>query len=894
MSPAPLHDNQYVYYDAVHMRFIRLRDNWKLDKWFLIETRSRAKFFRLLQCLFSLAKNPDPRESRAPAAEIRASRRRIAEYLTSRPRESCQLLHHRTKTMLKVLRRQRWTCPRCFQARRYNSSHIIAPATTRAAPLAAFPASFGADSNEHDDRVLRRVFDSKPFWTEFSQKAQQKTGLPATGLIKNRYLAQPEGFITYAKDVMRQCSILVQKTLTVDTVEGYKGLSRDLDKLSDLLCRVIDLADFIRSTHPDRHFKRAATAAYTMMFEYMNQLNTTTGLNDQLKKAASIPEVYESWTEEERTVAKILIKDFSKSAIELPDKERNEFVTISNDIAEVGTEFVSWMEPAKNLVTFPSKQLTGLDPLFIKNVSKWGIATIPSIGSMAATVVSNAEDPDIRREVYMASRTASKATVDRLERLLKRRSDLAKLAGYESFAHMSLQDKMAKTPEAVNDFLQALKVDIQPVVQQELDELLELKASDAYHENFPSRINAWDKDYYVHRLMSNLYTRIRSLDSLSEFFSLGTVFQGLSRLFNRTYGVRLVPKETLPGETWHAEVRRLDVVDDTGSCVAVVYCDLFSRPGKTPNPAHFTLRCSRAIPPDELAEYGANGNSLDDAINAATEGLSYRVDEQTSTVYQLPTIALVCDFDHPSTVGFTGVEKPTLLPLRDVQTLFHEMGHALHSFLGRTALQNVSGTRCATDLAEVPSVLMEHFAFAPQVLDLWARHYQSDKPLPFALVQERLRLERQMQGVETESQIMLAMLDQTLHSRLWNGKDLNSTAIYHQVSSQTSLPDPPGTAWQGLFGHLYGYGATYYSYLFARAVAARVWTSVFEKGERAIDREAGERVKQEFLKWGGARDGWSCVAGMLQDERLAAGDQDAMRIVGKWGLRSELEHAAVL
>lgn len=732
------------------------------------------------------------------------------------------------------------------------------------------------------------MFDSKPFWNEFSKRSRNSAEGSA-GIVRNRYLATPEGFMVYAQHAMRKCSMLVQKTLAMKTVEDYTTIVRDLDRLSDLLCRVIDLSDFIRSTHPDRSYQHAASLAYSAMFEYMNQLNTTTGLNDQLKKAASMPEVYKSWTEEERTVANILLKDFNKSAIDLSDEARQEFVSLSNDIANAGTEFTETMSPQDFHVRFRAAKLKGMSPVMIKNVSKFGMAMIPTTGPIAATALTHCEDPDVRREVYMGNRTASGSTIRKLETMLTRRSQLASLAGYETYAHMALTDKLAKTPDAVNEFLQALKADTQPVIQSEIEQLLDLKESDAHDDNFPGRINAWDKDYYVNRLLSGLYTRIRAPDTLSSYFSLGSVFQGLSRLFSTVYGVRLSPKEALPGETWHDEVRRLDVVDDLGNTVAVVYCDLFARSGKSPNPAHFTLRCSRAITAEEVNEFVSEEHPFSNAVAAATEGMAYSVNQETSTVNQLPTIALICDFSHPGNSSRFS-ETPTLLSLRDVQTLFHEMGHALHSILGRTSLQNVSGTRCATDLAELPSVLMEYFAFAPEVLGLWARHWETDRPLPYALVEERLKVEKHMQGIETEGQIMMALLDQALHTRNWHeDSSLNSTQVFHQVYSKASLPDPQKTSWQGFFGHLYGYGATYYSYLFARAVAGRVWQQVFANGQRATDRAAGEKFKQEMLQWGGGRDGWKCIAGVLDDERLAAGDQEAMRQVGKWGVRGEID-----
>jgi mitochondrial intermediate peptidase len=784
--------------------------------------------------------------------------------------------------MFKSLVPSIWTCPRCFQSQIRRASTLTATISTDPSqPIIPSPAT-RSTNDVADDKILRQVFDSRAFWREFSKSSRESPLQESVGLVRNKYLKSPDGFLLYARDTTRRCQRLVEKTLSMNTVEEYKNIVRDLDRLSDLLCRVIDLSDFIRSTHPDRKYQMMATQAYSTMYEYMNQLNTTTHLNEQLKKATEIPEVYNSWTQEEQTVAKILIKDFSKSAIDLPENARKEFVSLSNKILDAGSEFVDHMAPQKPYIRFATSRLKGLGPIFIRNHSRFGLAAIPSAGSPAYEILARAEDSNVRWEMYMANRTASEKTIERLEEMLLYRYQLAKLAGYESYGHMALSDKMAQTPEAVNQFLSSLNADTQPIVQTELQELLDIKTADAYTGNFSNRINSWDKDYYVHRLMSLRHTKRRSRDTLAAYFSLGTVFQGLSRLFSRVYGIRLVPRETQPGETWHEEVRRLDVVDDSGRLVAVVYCDLFSRVGKTPNPAHFTLRCSREILPSEIAEFtNDNSHPFSDPLSAATEGNAFAQDPASGTINQLPTIALVCDFDHAD---------PTLLSLRDVQTLFHEMGHALHSILGRTQFQNVAGTRCATDLAEVPSVLMEHFALAPQVLSLWARHWQTDRELPYDLVEQELRIEKSMkQGLDTEDQITMARLDQSLHSRLWcdEEKPLDSTAVYHAISAMTSLPDPPGTARQGFFGHLYGYGATYYSYLFARAIAGKVWRDVFGGGAKACEREAGERLKGEFLSYGGSRDGWNCVAGLLRDDRLDHGGEVAMRIVGEWGVKGD-------
>lgn len=802
--------------------------------------------------------------------------------------------------MLKRLQTQPWTCAKCLDRLEQNAAQssrrtlITTAATATAAGVAhARPVTHTDPAAPEDDRALRQIFDSQPFWKDFSSRTKHQNGGKSLGLFQNRYLSKPDGFEQFAEVTLAKCKRIVKKVLAYSTPEEYKKITRDLDRLSDLLCRVIDLSDFIRSVHPDRRIQAAATQAYAIMFEYMNVLNTTTGLNDQLKIAAAMPQVWNSWTEEEKTVANILIKDFSKSAIDLAEGDRQAFVDISNDIAEVGPLFVDDMSPETPVLNLQSSRLKGMDPMVVRQLTRWGSVSLPTVGMPALLALRTVEDADTRREIYMANRTSSTKNIQRLEHLLHRRAQLAKLSGYDSFAHMALTDKMAKSPEAVNGFLDALAVANAPRARDEVNDLLELKKGDAQLGNFPSELNAWDRDYYQHRLLSSLRSKTRTPDILSAYFSLGTVMQGLSRLFNRLYGVRLVPREAAPGETWNDDVRRLDVIDEKEGHIAVIYCDLFSRAGKSPNPAHFTVRCSRRIHDDELEEAAALAQHAPDlfsnAYEAASDGLSLNFSKRDNgNLYQLPTIALICDFTLPQVGVDVRQPRPALLTFREVQTLFHEMGHALHSLLGRTSLQNVSGTRCATDFAELPSVLMEHFASAAEVLGLYARHWETDAPLDPKRVQERMALDKRTHASEVEAQIMLSMLDQRYHSAL-PGSGIDSTKIYHDVWNRYSaVPEPAGTKWQGFFGHLFGYGATYYAYLFDRAIAGKIWKDVFQRtAAGAVDPAQGALFREEVLRHGGGRDGWHCIAGALKDDtgKLAEGQEAAMKMVGEWGVK---------
>ncbi|KAI9904691.1 hypothetical protein N3K66_001220 [Trichothecium roseum] len=789
-------------------------------------------------------------------------------------------------------RRSLWICKQCTQRRaaqplvprRWQS--VASAAATAAAQAAQEPHTRPVDSAasyRHDDTILRNLFD-QPSGRSFPDFGLKK----GHGLFKNRYLKSPEGFLLFAHRNLNRATKIVDRVLGASTVEEYRAVVRDLDRLSDLLCRVLDLSDFVRMTHPDSLFQEAAESAWSLVYQYMNELNTMSGLNDQLNVAIANPEVNCQWTEEEKTVAELLRLDFLKSAVNLPQKQRTKFVELSSRISNVGSSFVQNMRAAKSEVTLPSHQFYGLYPSLAASLKVKSQITIPTQGSEAAAALQSVYDEQTRKELYLAQRTASTKTIETLERMLKLRSELSNLAGFASHGHMALKDRMmAKSPASVMEFLLALRQHNKPIIEKELRELTDKKRERLAVPDI--ELQAWDRDFYMEKIRAETRSRARHEDQMPSFFSVGTVMQGLSRLFDRMYGIRFVPRETLPGETWHPDVKRLDVVTDKGEQVAVLYCDLFYRPQKFPNPAHFTVRCSREILPYELEEASEEMQmpglpSFDSVEQAANDGMETSF--QDGKLKQLPTVALVCDFPKND-----NAREPAFLSFYSVETLFHEMGHAIHSILARTSFQNVSGTRCATDVAELPSTLMEHFASDPTVLSLFARHWKTDTQLPYELVAERIRLSKRFEGIDTEHQIILAMVDQIYHSPEVVERGFDSSEIFHDIQNRYAHgpKDPPGTCWQGFFGHLHSYGSTYYSYLFDRVLAERVWRVVFKAGENgaAASRENGERLKENLLKWGGSRDPWRCLADTLGDDRLSAGDEKSMALVGSWGIRDD-------
>jgi len=766
-----------------------------------------------------------------------------------------------------------------FRTRRWQSTSLPRLAQASASTLPSIPVYIPGDASHKDNQLIRELFDEpRRMPRSFANMA---IGTRKSGLVRNRLLESPSGYGVFARRNLEKAEKLFAKVMNASSVQDWIWVVRHLDRMSDLLCRVLDLCDFVRLVHPDARHQKAAVAAWDEVYRYMNRLNTQPDLYEQLCKALKMPEVTAAWSQEERMVAETLKVDFEKSAVHLSESARKRFIDLSQRISETGSSFLDSMAPEQPSIDIPAEKMGGLGTEFRPHKAR-KYRLFAHDGSMS-TGLAVIRDPEWRKRVYLALNTASSPTVAVLDEMLSYRAELANITGFESYAHQNLKDRMmAKTPAAVEEFLTALQGKNAPIARRCIETLITAKNADL--QNSHATLDPWDVAFY----RAWLKRGDRPFASPLPHFSVGRVIQGLSALFERLYGIRFAYRETEAGEVWNPEVRRLDVLDERNQVIAVLYCDLFARPGKSPNPAHYTLRCSREITAEELEEVQEEdlGGSLPftTAIEAANDGMDTVLEE--GRVMQVPTIALVCSFNHTP----RGRENEIGLDHNQVVTLYHEMGHAVHSILARTRFQNVAGTRCATDLAEVPSTFMEHFATNPAVLGLFTTPgTDGSSTIQVDRLESYVARQKRFEGLETERQIVLALLDQQCHSAAAGQPEFSSTRAYLDIQGRLGVvcPDDPATSWQGFFGHLYGYGSTYYSYLFDKVLADRIWKVVFDagKGDAALSRDKGEWIKEKLLRWGGSRDPWVCMADVLQDDRIADGGEKAMAIVGSWGTK---------
>ncbi|CED83185.1 mitochondrial intermediate peptidase [Phaffia rhodozyma] len=732
-----------------------------------------------------------------------------------------------------------------------------------------------------------------------SSQSTSSSTLEPTGIFNQHLLKNPAGLHQAAQHVHQRAVLLLHRIHRAPEagLGELRLVVKNFDRLSDLLCGIIDMCEVIWTVHPEGEWRNAAEEVYGGLCRLMNEMNVDTQLYGALKQAVETPSIAASFTPEERRTAQVFLHDFYKSGIHLEPASRAKFVNLSDRLINLGRQFTTSLSNPSSPAILPNAEMlrSGLGESFVRRVKPrfgrgGGKVKIQPGTWEAGMILTRAEDEEARKLVWMAGVKSEPERVELLEDLLRVRAETAGLVGKANWGEVDAEMKMAGGPDQVTSFLENLLRANRARMTSELRQLQLLKAKHLASSTTPS-LQPWDREFYINQHQSQVVERAPALESLSPYFSVGTLMAGLSKLFDSLYGIRLEPASIAPGEVWHPGVRKLHVVDhadEAGAVIGTIYCDLFARQGKTGNAAHYTVRCSRRVDDDDLQGDLPPGQT--DWTFDPRGGLNVQpaASRRREGLFQLPVVVLNCDFGEESNSS-GGL---TLLAWQEVETLFHEMGHAMHSMIGRTSLHNVSGTRVPTDLAEFPSIFMESFFSSPLILPSLVTHHSTGLPPPSSLVRAHRAQRTQFPSLETATQIHMALLDQRLHS-ITPSSDrsaVDSTKIYHDVTQKVDLiPSVPGTAPQAQFGHLHGYGSSYYAYLFDRAIAGRVWDQVFAQGGQGIDglKEGGERMKRELLMWGGGRDPWEMVGGLLGDEEIKQGGKEAVEKVGRWGVSDE-------
>jgi peptidyl-dipeptidase Dcp len=419
-----------------------------------------------------------------------------------------------------------------------------------------------------------------------------------------------------------------------------------------------------------------------------------------------------------------------------------------------------------------------------------------------------AQNRELRKKLWLAYN--SRAFQDQFDnrevvkKITRLRHDRAQLLGFKSHADFILSERMAQTPLQVMKFLNELLIPSKKAAEKDIAELRAFKKSiDGNDEVMP-----WDFAFYSEKLKEKKYKF--NDEELRPYFKLETVVEGVFEHARRLYGITF--KEVLDVPKYHPDVRTFEVREErTQNYVGLLYTDFFPRETKKGG-AWMTV---------------------------------YREQGYYKGQVRRPHVSIVCNFTKPT------ASKPSLLTYDEVQTLFHEFGHALHGLLSQVTYRSLAGTNVYWDFVELPSQIMENWVKEKESLDIFARHYQTKQPIPAELV-EKIKKSFQFQaGYYSMRQLQFGFLDMAWHQQDPAAID-DVDAFENKMTDMTRvLPKIPGTNVSCSFSHIFagGYSAGYYSYKWAEVLDADAFEYFKEVG--LFDKHVAEKFKSHILSRGG-------------------------------------------
>jgi peptidyl-dipeptidase Dcp len=400
-----------------------------------------------------------------------------------------------------------------------------------------------------------------------------------------------------------------------------------------------------------------------------------------------------------------------------------------------------------------------------------------------------ADQRPLRKEIYEAYINRCNHDDDRdnkaiVTQLAALRAERAGLLGYASHADFILEENMAKTPAKADELLQQLWQAALPVARQEAAEMQAVMDREGKGE----QLEAWDWFYYADKVRKEKYSY--DAEALRPYFKLENVRDGLFFTAKKLYGLRFHLLKDVP--VYHEEVSAYEVQGDDGQLVGLLYLDFHPRSSK----------------------------------RGGAWMTSYRKQSINKDGRVAPVISIVCNFSRPTAT------QPALLTPDEAETFFHEAGHALHGLLSDVTYETLSGTSVPRDFVELPSQVMEHWAFEPEVLEQYAKHYETGELIPAALVEKMKAASKFNQGFATVEYLAASLLDMAYHTLSAGNNIMPLVFEKEQMDKIGLIPQIAPRYRSTYFQHIFagGYSAGYYSY---------IWSEVLDSDAFAAFREAG-------------------------------------------------------
>ncbi|MDN3202584.1 M3 family metallopeptidase [Algoriphagus sediminis] len=598
----------------------------------------------------------------------------------------------------------------------------------------------------------------------------------------------------------------------------FQNTIEALDRVGKQLSRASSIFFNLNSAETNDEIQKLAREIAPLLTEHSNNILLDSELFERVKQVFGQKNDL-SLSPEQQMLLEKTYKSFVRNGAGLDKDQSEKLREIDQKLAQLSLKFGENVLAETNKflhVVTTEEELEGL-PDSIKDAAAALAEEKGHEGSWAFSLeypsyipaMTYAANRELRKTLFMASGTKSCKgdeldNRENIKEIIKLRFDRAQLLGYKSHAHFVLEERMAKTPEEVTNFLTNLLEKARPRAEEEMKELSDF----AQKKDGLDRIEKWDYAYYAELLKKEKF----SLDDelLRPYFELNKVVDGVFQTAERLYGITFKENPKIP--VYQSDVKAYEVFDKDDEFLSVFYADFFPRAGKRIGAWMTSFK----------------GQSRFDGKN------------------ERPHISIVCNFTKPSKT------RPSLLTFNEVTTLFHEFGHALHGMMANGSYESLTGTSVYWDFVELPSQIFENWCYEKECLDLFASHFETEKKIPEEYIEKIKASANFQQGYQTLRQLSFGLLDMAYHAQ--DPSRIKDIEEFEKESMEKTnlLPDVKGTMMSPAFSHIFqgGYSSGYYSYKWAEVLDADAFELFQENG--IFDQETADSFLKNILSAGGS------------------------------------------
>jgi thimet oligopeptidase len=592
----------------------------------------------------------------------------------------------------------------------------------------------------------------------------------------------------------------------------FDNTVRALDAVRAKLNRTEFRIQVLEQAHPDPKMRSACLDADQKLAEFVVGIDYQRPVYQAIKAYLDTkPEL----TGQDARLVEFTIRGYKRAGLTLPEEKQKSVEALRKQLAKIQAHFLVNVNNAAMPLKLAKDELEGLSDDFLKQVktgeNEYTIDT--NNPPQYFTAMTGCVREETRKRLCVAHDLRAKdKNLSLAGQAVEIRSQLAQLLGYASWADYQAEIKMAKTGTEALDFERKLKSTLEPKFLAEIGEMKKAKASVA-GATTPD-VNLWDW-YFCSELLRKQKYNVDA-EELRVYFPFDRVLDGMFKIYEHIFQVEIHPVD--PPALYQNDVKLYVVHDQqTHEPLGFFYLDLFPRPGKFNHFATFQL---------------IDGGLLPDGK------------------YQRPVVDLICNFPPPSG------DKPSLADHRDVVTVFHEFGHAMHVILTKAKYARFSGFNVPGDFVEAPSQMLEYFAWDKKVLDSFAGDYRDpSKKIPAEILAKLKEADLATKASTYRRQLSFGILDLSLHQQLTAAQKSDLNGYANSILGDVFFQPDPSTSILAGFGHLFsGYDAGYYGYAWADAIAADM-ASVFQSSPAGfLDAGVGRRLRDEIYAVGDSRD----------------------------------------